>query len=307
VQSRHYSGTWPAAARRYGLFDLAGGLLGVCVLGIPMSAAVLTNVFSDLEPMVEALELSRLVLADEVPGNAETWFIARVFADAAAAAGVRGVVAFADPVPRVIDGRLVFPGHRGAVYIAKGGAYLRRATPRTLTVLGDGRVLSDRSAQKVRQDERGHEHVERQLVRLGADPRRATQPGAQWLAEALGQVRATRLRHRGNHRYAFRLGRTARERARVRIARPSGPYPAAVDAVPPAQLGLLGGTVVTAFQPSLFATCALPGCTSPVVTWGDVCSGCQVAFNDYLRPGRPDQLVPTEHDIEQRDLDVAAG
>jgi len=63
---------------------------------------------------------------------------------------------------------------------------------------------------------------------------------------------------------------------------------------------------VTAFQPSLFATCALPGCTSPVVTWGDVCGGCQVAFNDYLRPARPDQLVPTEHD-KQRDHDVAAG
>jgi hypothetical protein len=235
----HYSGTWPAAARRYGLFDLAGELLGVCVLGIPMSAAVLTNVFSDLEPMVEALELSRLVLANEVPANAETWFIARVFADAADA-GVRGVVAFADPVPRLVDGQLVFPGHRGAVYMAKGATYLGRATPRTLTVLGDGRVLSDRSAQKVRQDERGHEHVERQLVKLGADPRRPAQPGAQWLAEALGQVRATRLRHRGNHRYAFRLGRTARERARIRIALPSGPYPSSVDAVPPTQLRLFG-------------------------------------------------------------------
>lgn len=61
-----------------------------------------------------------------------------------------------------------------------------------------------------------------------------------------------------------------------------------------------------AVQPSLFATCALPGCNSPVVSWGEVCGGCQVDFNDYLRPARRDQPVLTEHDLEQRDLDVAA-
>lgn len=239
VVAHHYSGTWPAAARRYGLFDEVGDLLGVCVLGIPMSAAVLSNVFPDLEPMVESLELSRLVLVDQVPANAESWFIARAFADAAAA-GVRGVVAFADPVPRFVDGHRVFPGHRGVIYMASNAAAIGRSTPRTLTLVG-GRVLSDRSAQKVRRDERGHQHVEQQLVRRGADPRRAGQPGGEWLAEALHRVGATRLRHRGNYRYAFRLGRTARERRRVRIALPRTAYPAQVDQALPTQLDLFGG------------------------------------------------------------------
>ncbi len=229
VVEHHYSGSYPAASRRYGLLDRERTLLGVCVLGIPMSATVLTNVFPDLEPMSESLELSRLVLADAVPGNGESWFLARVFADALAA-GVRGVVAFADPVPRRIDRRLVFPGHRGVIYMASNAAYLGRATARNLTVLRDGRVLSDRSAQKVRRDERGHAHVEKHLVALGASSRRAGQAGSEWLVEALNDVGATRLRHRGNHRYAFPLAPSARQRARIRLGLPAGRYPRSVDA-----------------------------------------------------------------------------
>jgi hypothetical protein len=76
-----------------------------------MSTAVLTNVFPDMESMVESLELSRLVLADQVPGNGESWFIARALADAAEA-GVRDVVAFADPVPRALDGCQWFGKHK---------------------------------------------------------------------------------------------------------------------------------------------------------------------------------------------------
>jgi hypothetical protein len=229
VVEHHYSGSYPAASRRYGLLDGDGTLLGVCVLGIPMSRAVLTNVFPDLEPMVESLELSRLVLADAVPANAESWFIARAFSDAALH-GVRGVVAFADPVPRTLVGRTVFPGHRGVIYMASNAAYLGRSTTRTLILLPNGQTLSARSAQKIRRHERGHRHVERHLVALGAAARRPSQSGTDWLAEALHQVGATRLRHRGNHRYAFRLGSNARARARVRLGMPGGAYPASVDA-----------------------------------------------------------------------------
>lgn len=45
--------------------------------------------------------------------------------------------------------------------------------PRTLTVLRDGRALSDRSAEEVRSKEWGHEHVERTLMALGASAPRA--------------------------------------------------------------------------------------------------------------------------------------
>jgi hypothetical protein len=75
VVEHHYSGSYPAASRRYGLLGPTAQLLGACVPGVPMTAAVLTNVFPDLCPVTEALELSRLVLADEVPANGESWFI----------------------------------------------------------------------------------------------------------------------------------------------------------------------------------------------------------------------------------------
>jgi hypothetical protein len=73
--ARHYSGTYPAAAQRYGLLDVAGKesrLVGVAVLSVPLQARVLTQVFPSLQPYAESLELGRLVLDDEVPANGES-------------------------------------------------------------------------------------------------------------------------------------------------------------------------------------------------------------------------------------------
>jgi hypothetical protein len=107
---QHYSGSFLASAQRWGLREVFDGrLVGVAVLGIPMSNLVLSNVFPGLEPSVSALELSRFVLVDLVPANGETFFLGRLYAGAAAM-GVRGVVAFADPGPRVAAGRLLFAG-----------------------------------------------------------------------------------------------------------------------------------------------------------------------------------------------------
>jgi hypothetical protein len=45
----HYSGTYPAAVHRYGLWE-GPRLAGVAVLGVPTSAATLTNLFPELAP-----------------------------------------------------------------------------------------------------------------------------------------------------------------------------------------------------------------------------------------------------------------
>ena len=42
-----------------------------------MQRRVLTAVFPDLEPYAESLELIRFVLAESVPANGESWFLAR--------------------------------------------------------------------------------------------------------------------------------------------------------------------------------------------------------------------------------------
>ena len=55
----------------------------------------------------------------------------------------------------------------------------------------------------------------------------------------------------------------------------------------------------------LFATCALPGCHSPVVEWGEVCADCLAACGTYLRPARSNQPPLTEQVLAERDAAVA--
>lgn len=233
VVDRHYSGTYPAASRRYGLYDLAGDaaeLAGVAVLSVPASRPVLTAVFPGLEPYRESLELGRFVLDQDVAANGESWFLGQIFR-LAAESGIRGVVSFSDPMPRrTASGGLVMPGHIGTIYQATNAVYTGRATPRTLTVMPDATVFSDRACQKIRAQDRGHEYAEKQLAAFGARPRRAGENPAVWLAEALEAIGARPVRHHGNHRYAFRLGVTRRDRAAVRVALPSRPYPKVPDA-----------------------------------------------------------------------------
>lgn len=138
VTSLHYSRSYPAARQRYGMFDLTGpapALVGVAVRSVPASPAVLTSVFPRLEPYAESLELGRFVLEDQVPANGESWFLGQ-FARLAAAAGVRGLVMFSDPLPRHrADGTMIMPGHVGTIYQATNAVYTGRGTPRTLTFL----------------------------------------------------------------------------------------------------------------------------------------------------------------------------
>jgi hypothetical protein len=228
VERNHYSNAYPATSWRFGLFD-GTRLVGTCVFGVPTNRKTLTNVLPELEAYRESTELSRLVLADEVPANGESWFVARCFEELSAR-GVLGIVTFADPQPRVIDARVLFPGHVGHIYKALSGVYTGRGTAGLLKVLPDGRVVSRRAMQKVRKQERGHEHVERMLIAAGARPLRAAENPTVWLNEALAQLTVP-IRHRGNHRYVFAIGgRVQRQRTRRRIPVPPQPYPEELDA-----------------------------------------------------------------------------
>lgn len=232
VIEHHYAGSFPAALASYGMREVADGrLVGVAVLGVPVSRAVLSNAFPSLEPYRESCELSRLVLLDEVPGNAESWFVARVFA-AAREHGFRGVVSFSDPVPRTtIDGRQVLRGHIGTIYQALGAVYSGRSTARTLRLLPDGTVLNDRMLQKIRRQERGHRYAEARLVDAGANPLEPGDEPSRWLADALTAAGIRRMRHAGAHRYLFPIG-TPADRRRIRLGMVAdGPYPKRIDAL----------------------------------------------------------------------------
>ncbi|MFI7025097.1 hypothetical protein ACIBMZ_20510 [Micromonospora sp. NPDC049900] len=70
VAEHHYSRSFPAARMSFGLLE-GDHLVGAVVLGVPMHPAVLTKPFPTLCPG-RAAEISRLVLLDEVPSNAES-------------------------------------------------------------------------------------------------------------------------------------------------------------------------------------------------------------------------------------------
>lgn len=200
VLEHHYSGTYPAARFRFGLFR-SGVLMGVAVFSHPCNDAVLTSVFPGVAR--ESVELGRFVLLDEVPGNGETWFLARAFR-LLRREGLRGVVSFADPLPRrAADGSQTTPGHVGVIYQAFNGLYLGRSTSRTLHLLPDGSTFSARAAQKIRRHERGWRYAVEQLVAAGAPA--PTGDVSSWLALALNAL--TRVRHPGNHRYAWAFAR----------------------------------------------------------------------------------------------------
>jgi hypothetical protein len=117
----------------------------------------------------ESAELGRFILLDSVPANGETWFLARTF-ELLRRESLLGVLSFSDPVPRRnLSGRVIFPGHVGTIYQAANACYLGRATARSLHLLPDGRVLSDRTLQKLRSKDRGWRYAAALLEQFGVD------------------------------------------------------------------------------------------------------------------------------------------
>lgn len=227
VEAHHYSGSYPAARRRTGLYR-AGALVGVAVFSLPCQPKAL-----DALPCApsEAVELGRLVLLDDVPANGESWFVARAL-DLMRRDGFAGVLSFSDPVPRrTAAGELVMPGHRGVIYQALSAVYTGRATPRSLWLLGDGTVFSGRALSKLRARERGWRYAAEQLVAAGAVTPAAGEDLGAWTRCELARI-GRRQRHPGNHRYLFPLSRAVRRALPAHLERRGlapQPYPRVID------------------------------------------------------------------------------
>lgn len=216
VMEHHYSGSYPAARFRAGLYRTtrsgAAALVGAAVFSVPAQPAAIPRWTG--APAAEGVELGRFVLLDEEPANAETWFLARAFRLMRdALAGVRAVLSYSDPVARLAaDGRVVMPGHRGTIYRAFNGRLVGRSSPRALLLAPDGRAVSPRSLSKIRLGERGAGYAERQIAEMGAPSRQAGESGESYVrrVEACGAFR--KIRHAGNLAYVWAFDRGAAER-----------------------------------------------------------------------------------------------
>jgi hypothetical protein len=188
----------------------------------------------------EAVTLGRLVLVDEVPGNGESWFVARCFEllaspklyrptnkDGSPRAPIVAVESCADPEPRRgADGELVFRGHLGTVYCALNGRYVGRTNTSTLRLFNDGTVFSNRASGKIVSADQGEEYAIGQLVQRGAEPPQAGEDPLTWIRTWRERLTHS-MRHRGNHRYVWSL--LKRRRREVLDHLPSLPYPKAPD------------------------------------------------------------------------------
>lgn len=216
VVEHHYSGSYPAARCRVGLYRSRGPwsapqLVGVAVFSVPMNQRVIPARCG--VPADQGVELGRLVLLDEVPAPGETWFLARAFRLLRAALpDVRAVVSYSDPMPRRdMAGELVMPGHIGVIYQGHNGIYRGRATARTLWLDGRGRVASGRTLSKIRSGERGVDYACKSLEAMGAPPRARHEDGAAYVRRALESGAFRKLRHPGNHIYVWGLDRRTRK------------------------------------------------------------------------------------------------
>lgn len=197
----HYSHSISAARRNFGLFQ-NNKLVGAAIYAHPMNDLTITNALS-CERASDGLELSRVVLLDECGSNAESFFIGECHRRLKKE-NFAGIVSFSDDVARLLpSGEISRRGHVGIFFQALGGAFTGRGTPRTLKLLPDGTVFSDRTAQKIRAGERSWEYGSRILESFGASECPANfEERKIWLTT--WQDRLTRkLSHPGNLRYVW--------------------------------------------------------------------------------------------------------
>jgi len=206
VVGHHYSGSYPAARFRFGIYrgDELGGVAVFSVPAQPLALACLPGGDG------ERVELGRLVLLDEIPANAESWFIARCF-EQLREHGISGVVAFSDPAARTNESGLrVFPGHIGTIYQATNATYLGRSRAESRLLLPDGTVLHRRAISKIRRRDRGWRYASDILISHGADQLECGDDPRAWLDRWLPRL-TRHLAHPGNHKYAWTLHRRDRK------------------------------------------------------------------------------------------------
>jgi len=205
----HYSGSYPAARFRAGMFEHAPfhkpRLVGVAVFSVPMTQRVIPK-YLGVEPEL-GVELGRFTLLDSVPGNGESWCLARAFKLLAKELpDIRGVVSFCDPVARYdSQGREIKRSHTGVIYRSHNAKTAGRTLPRTLLLLPNGLCASARALSKIRNEEQGMDYAARQLIAAGAPRRYLGESPREWLSRLMDDGFFRACRHPGNFAFTWHL------------------------------------------------------------------------------------------------------
>ncbi len=215
IRTHHYIKHSSPAPHRFGLAR-RGVHVGTALFGPACSTNAHEKVWGDtVLTQKTAVTFGRLVMVEEVPGNGESYFIARCH-ELLARKGVRAVETCADPEPRTNErGEQTFKGHLGIVYQATNYVFIGKTNDSTNYLLPDGTVLSQRSQSKLRAGERGDNHPIDQLVAFGAAPLEPDEDAAAWLSYWREHL-CRRRRHRGNYRYIRVLDKRCRREVLAR-------------------------------------------------------------------------------------------
>ncbi|MDF2461777.1 MAG: hypothetical protein K0Q43_12 [Ramlibacter sp.] len=201
VLEHHYSRSYPAARFRAGMFEHRAfnkpQLVGVAVFSVPMTQSLVPKYLGT--PPAKGVELGRFVLDQSVPGNGESWALARAFRLVRAALDIDGIVSFCDPVARYDQaGHEVKRSHTGVIYRSHNAQHAGRTLPRTLLLMPNGLSVSDRTLSKIRNGEQGYDYAVRQLLDAGASSRCLAEEPRDWIARLRREGFLRPLRHPGN-------------------------------------------------------------------------------------------------------------
>lgn len=227
VLKNHYSGSFPQWTCGAGLFH-GTPLVGAATYGNgPPQAAGKPSLYAGLGHR-DIAELKRFVLLPDVPGRAETWFLARANQIARDHYERRGdtlqlLLSYSDPVPRLsATGKTTMPGHIGNIYQASNALYIRPAEAKNLYLTPQGYAPDPRMISKIESLDRanaqtGARGAQRRLIEEyapGFEGRRRGESYKRWTERVLRSQHFRTLRHPGNLVYAWAFG-SKRERSRI--------------------------------------------------------------------------------------------
>ena len=213
VVQHHYSGSYPAARFRVGLYRhrefFQPELVGVAVFSVSARGSVEKRAGL---PTTEGVDLGRFVLLDDVPFNGETWFLRRAFGCLREGIpDLQAVLAYSDPLPRkTAEGTLVMPGHVGTIYQAFNGRYVGKTNRESMWIDSFGKTIPRRALSKIRNGESGSNGAYERLVRAGAPSIKSGENSKAYVERILEEGPFYKVMHPGNLAYVWAIQRKKR-------------------------------------------------------------------------------------------------